>query len=123
MLRTGSRRSSPVLCRAGATAELHWKQTLWFTSLVNAQSALLLGAGICPDMALLHCAELFETGKLEVCWPGWQRPALNTCVLVSESAYRKERVKVFAHWLHERLSARIAGLRRRFPAFYADADA
>ncbi len=120
LLKAPSRDSASILSRGSETRLIHWKQTVHFSNLMNAQSALLLGAGICPDVSLLHCADQIEKKQLMVCWPGWQRPALQTCVLVSEQSYRRKRVKIFAHWLHERLSATLSDLRVRFPEFYTD---
>lgn len=120
ILKAPSRTSTGIVTRGGETRLLHWKQTAYFNNLMNAQSALLLGAGICPDVSLLHCAEQINKKQLAVCWPGWQRPSLQTCVVISEQSYRRKRVKIFAHWLHDRLSSTLSDLRIRFPEFYSN---
>ena len=50
--------SVSYLSKNGVTEKLDWKQTMAFTSQVNARDALLLGAGIVPDESLVTSTEL-----------------------------------------------------------------
>ena len=64
LLRLPNRTSVSYLSKNGVTEKLDWKQTMAFTSQVNARDALLLGAGIVPDMAFDQCVDYLKDGRI-----------------------------------------------------------
>ena len=87
-------------------------------SIISLKSALMLGAGVVPDLPLFHCAEELENQQLVQVLPGWHRPTLSCYVSAREEAYEKRRVQIFTEWIAERERGKMASLRERFPQFY-----
>ena len=104
-------------CR-GKIETLQWKNSLVVHNLISAKSALLLGAGVVPDLPLFHCAKEIEDGTVVPVLPGWRRHPLSCFIFVREEAFEKRRVQVFADWIAERERRSMEALRRRFPEFY-----
>lgn len=110
------------LVRDGCTENLCWGREHTFSNLSSAVSAMMLGAGILPDLALYHYAEMLDTMPASVelvpLLRGWQRPSIPCYVLCSEEAWAKRRVRDFVEWLAERERRHFALLRERFPEFF-----
>ncbi|MCF0253458.1 MAG: LysR family transcriptional regulator [Duodenibacillus sp.] len=116
LLRTPGRSSVTRLHNArGASGRLAWKQAITAASLPAAKSAVLLGAGICPDMALIQCAQELEQGMLVAVMPEWRRPPLPALLAVAPAAWESPAKRAFAQWLAGRLRGRFAAMEERFP--------
>lgn len=50
--------------------------------------------------------------------PGWQRPSLAGFVYVTQSAWKKQRVHLFAQWLVEQIRSRMHEMERDFPQYF-----
>lgn len=100
------------------SADLHWKTRLEVHNLISAKSALLLGAGIVPDMPLFHCHQELRNQTLIPVLNGWHRPSASSYVFAREEAYAKRRVAVFVDWIAEREKRFFDELRADFAQFY-----
>lgn len=117
LLRLPNRTSVSYLSKNGVTEKLDWKQTIAFTSQVNARDALLLGAGIVPDMAFDQCVDYLKDGRIVPVMRGWTRPPRHCCVITTEKALRKKRVRLFADWLTVRATKYTDEMNKAFFSF------
>ena len=118
MINSPTRTSTSLLQRKGQTVALKWRNTLIVHNLISAKSAMILGAGIVPDMPLYHCADDIEKGTVIPVLNGWHRHSLSCYVFAREEAYEKRRIRVFVEWIAERERQALQRLKDRFPQFY-----
>lgn len=113
-----TRSAAQALTMGDRTENLRWKKANIMHSINSLKSALMLGAGVVPDLPLFHCAEELENQQLVQVLPGWHRSTLSCYVSAREEAYEKRRVQIFTEWIAERERGKMASLRERFPQFY-----
>lgn len=118
LIDTPSRVSTETLQKGEEIVTLHWNNTLRFNSLVSAKSAVMLGAGIVPDMPLYHATEAFQNRRLIPILPGWRRKHASCFVCATEGAWTKHRIRVFVEWLAERERQTLSRLRSEHAEFY-----
>lgn len=123
LLRTPARSVTDALVREGCAHPIAWAREHAFTSLSSAISALLLGAGVMPDLALHHFDGVINSGKTDAArlvrvLPGWQRPSASCYVFCSEQAWNKRRVRDFVEWIAARERSHLTNLRERYPDLY-----
>lgn len=118
LIDTPSRVSTETLRKGDEIVTLHWNNTLRFNSLISAKSAVMLGAGIVPDMPLYHATEAFAQRRLIPVLAGWRRRHASCFVCATESAWTKRRIRVFVEWLAERERQTLARLREDNAQFY-----
>lgn len=81
LINTPTRSATTVLQKGAKTATIRWKSTLIVHNLISVKSAVMLGAGVVPDLPLYHCADDIEAGNLVAVLDGWSgnlSPALST---------------------------------------------
>ncbi len=118
LISTPTRNATSLLKRGGAEKTLHWQRTLTLHSQISIKSAVMLGAGIVPDLPLFHGAKEIEQKTLVPVLPGWQRAPLSCFLLAKEESYGKRRVGTFVEWMAEHERASLSSLKSRFPQFY-----
>lgn len=102
LLRMPGRTSVTHLSNDNGYERLDWRSTTTYTSQLDAIEALVLGGGICPDIALPYFIEEQRHGRLTRILPDWRCPCRPVCLYASENAYRKRRVRRFMEWFAER---------------------
>lgn len=102
MLKLPSRCSVTNLSKNGRYQPLQWQTTSTYSSQLDAVDALVLGAGICVDIALPYFIEKHRQGLLAEVLPDWSCPSRTACLYASESAWKKRRVRLFFYWIAER---------------------
>ena len=118
LIHSPTRNSTAILERGNQTMALNWRNTLIVHNLISAKSAMVLGAGIVPDMPLFHCADDIQNGNVIPVLDGWHRKSLPCYVFAREESYEKRRVHVFVDWIAEREHQAMERLKARFPQFY-----
>ncbi|HIU74016.1 MAG TPA: LysR family transcriptional regulator [Candidatus Aphodousia faecipullorum] len=113
-----TRSATQTLENAGRSVALEWKNAILLHNLISVKSALLLGAGVVPDMSLFHCAKEIEDKTVIPVLPGWHRKQLSCFIFAREESFEKKRVKVFVDWLAEREHRFMQRLKNQFPQFY-----
>ena len=108
LLRVPGRTSVTHLSCNGVYERLDWRSTTTYMSQLDAIEALVLGGGICPDVALPYIIEELRQGRLVSVMPGWHCPTRTVCLYASEHAYRKRRVRRFLEWFAQRYRAYFA---------------
>lgn len=104
LLALPNRSSVSFLSKDGVTEKLSWRRTMSFNSQINARDAMLLGAGIIPDLAFYFATKGIRNGQIVQVMPGWTIPTRIGCLFATESAYRKKRVRFFMDWLEKRFT-------------------
>ena len=118
LINTPTRSATTVLQKGAKTATSRWKSTLIVHNLISVKSAVMLGAGVVPDLPLYHCADDIEAGNLVAVLDGWRRKPLSCFVYAREESYEKRRVQVFVDWLADHEERSMNRLKSRFPEFY-----
>lgn len=118
LINTPTRSATTVLQKGAKTATIRWKSTLIVHNLISVKSAVMLGAGVVPDLPLYHCADDIEAGNLVAVLDGWRRKPLSCFVYAREESYEKRRVQVFVDWLADHEERSMNRLKSRFPEFY-----
>ncbi len=113
-----SRTATKTLSNGSREVMLRWKNTLTVHNLISAKTAVMLGAGIVPDLSLFHCREEIDNGHLVPVMQGWRRRSAPCYVFAREEAYEKRRVKVFVEWIAEREYLFMQNLKAKYPQFY-----
>lgn len=112
------RRPATALEHNGLRQELVWKQKMTFKNLLSARSAVLLGAGIMPDLPLFHAAEALRSGEIVPVMEGWRTPSGSCFVFATQEAYERRRVRLLLEWLADTERKQLERLRAEFPQFY-----
>lgn len=107
LLKLAGRSSVANLSKEGQYQSLRWQTTCTYSSQLDAVNALVLGAGICVDIALPYFVEKYRQGLLAEVLPDWNCPPRTSCLYASEAAWKKRRVRCFFHWIAERYRSRI----------------
>ncbi|MGN1149908.1 MAG: LysR substrate-binding domain-containing protein, partial [Sutterella sp.] len=107
LLKLASRSSVTNLSKDGQYQALQWQTTSTYSSQLDAVNALVLGAGICVDIALPYFVEKNRQGLLVEVLPDWNCPSRTACLFASEAAWKKRRVRLFFHWIATRYRNRI----------------
>lgn len=118
LINSPTRTATTTLSNGKRTAELVWKNSLTVHSLNSAKTALMLGAGIVPDLPLFHCMREIEEKTIVPVLEGWHRKSASCFVFVREEAYQKRRVQVFVDWIAAREHNFLQALTQRFPSFF-----
>ena len=96
-----------LVAKDGRFEQLLWKTTSTYNSQLDAIEALVLGVGICPDIGLSYFVEQQRKGLLVEVLQGWSCPPRMACLYISEQAWKKRRVRLFAAWIADRYKAHI----------------
>ena len=107
LLRLPSRTTVTHLAQGGGYERLSWQSTTTCSSQLDAIEALVLGGGVCPDIALPYFIEEYRRGRLVPVMNGWSCPARMVCLYASANAWRKRRVRSFTEWFGVRYKAHI----------------
>lgn len=107
LLKLAGRSSVANLSKEGQYQSRRWQTTSTYSSQLDAVNALVLGAGICVDIALPYFVEKYRQGLLAEVLPDWNCPPRTACLYASEAAWKKRRVRLFFHWIAERYRSRI----------------
>lgn len=118
LINTPTRTFTKMLLRGTTSVELQWKNSLIMHNLNSVKSALVLGAGVVPDMPLYHCQNELENKTVIPVLDGWHRQSASCYVFARDEAYNKRRVQVFVDWIAERERQFFESLRQRFPQFF-----
>lgn len=118
LIASTTRRPTMTLTDGYHTVPLHWKSTLSVHNWSAVKSALQLGAGMVPDLALYFFMPQFESGALVPILKGWHRPNETCFIFVREEAAHKHRVQVFVEWMVKRERQLFASIRERFPEYF-----
>ena len=98
LLKLAGRELVGHLVRDGVSERLAWASTTRFNSQLDAIDALVLGAGVVPDMALPYFYEVLHAGEAVPVMPHWHRPSTTMCLYVTKEAMKKRRVRYFVEW-------------------------
>ncbi len=95
--------------QTGETAHLQWKTQSWFADMNSLHQAVIAGLGITKDLALSHCVNDLEQGRLVPLLRAWRRPVWDFFMQyldTGEQSALKAKVAYFvACEMRERLSA------------------
>lgn len=108
LLRLPGRHSVTHLAKDGRFERLAWQSFSTYNSQLDAIEALVLGAGICPDLGLSYFIEQYHKKRLVPVLPGWSCPPRTVCLFASSHAYKKKRVREFLKWFGNRYRAYLA---------------
>jgi LysR family transcriptional regulator, regulator for bpeEF and oprC len=89
------RESATSLTKDGRTVPLRFRRELTFTSAATAKSAALIGAGIHPALAELHCWREVESGSLVRILPGWVGLTEELYIYTRPELMRLKRIRTF----------------------------
>ena len=107
LLKLVGRSSVSHLSKDGQYQSFGWQTTSTYSSQLDAVNALVLGAGICVDIALPYFAEKARQGLLAEVLPDWHCPPRTVCLFATGAAWRKRCVRIFAEWIAQRYRSRI----------------
>lgn len=102
LLQLPGRKSVEHLVCNGRSERLEWAGATRFNSQLDAKDALVLGAGVIPDLALPYFYEVVRTGQAVPVMRGWNRPKAKMCLFISPEAMKKRRVQLFVEWFSAR---------------------
>ena len=105
LLQLLGRKSVEHLVKDGRSERLMWGSTTRFNSQLDARDALVLGAGVIPDLALPYFYEVAKAGQAVPVMQGWHRPTAMSCLFIASEAMKKKRVQLFVDWLCARYNA------------------
>lgn len=105
LLRLPGRHSVTHLSKDGRYEKLDWQSSSTYNSQLDAIEALILGAGVCPDLGLTYFMEQYRKKLLLPVMPGWSCPPRTVCLFASSHAYQKKRVRDFLKWFGNRYRA------------------
>ena len=89
------------LVSEGVSERLRWANVTRFNSQLDARDALVLGAGVIPDLALPYFYEVLRAGEAVPVMRRWHRPTTTMCLFVTEEAMKKRRVRNFVEWFSQ----------------------
>lgn len=107
----GVRFNSPLrgtlreLQRGGRTVPLRFGRELSFNSVMTAKAAVLIGAGIQPDMADIHCYREIMKGSLVPVLKDWRGEPLDLYIYTRPEILRFKRVKTFIDEFRREITA------------------
>lgn len=114
LLNLPNRKSVTYLTKDGVQERLSWRRTMTFNSQINARDAMLMDAGIIPDLAFYFAIQGIKEGQIVPVMPGWTRPPRISCLFATEDAYRKKRVRYFLDWLEVRFRKMLEHTNREY---------
>ena len=114
LLNLPNRKSVTYLTKDGVQERITWRRTMTFNSQINGRDAMLMGAGIIPDLAFYFAIQGIKEGQIVPVMPGWTRPPRVSCLFATENAYRKKRVRYFLDWLEVRFRKMLEHTNREY---------
>lgn len=113
LLQLAGRKIVEHLVCNGVSERLQWANVTRFNSQLDARDALVMGAGVIPDLALPYFYDVLRAGQAVPVMRGWHRPATTICLYVAHEAMKKRRVQNFVEWFRQRYVEEMA-LRQRW---------